>query len=81
MKVLRPLMLDLHEASGDMLEVFQDWRIWRERNKPPLTGGARAAYYEDASFPRDFLEFVQVAYTPDANNADVSAPGLSDETR
>jgi radical SAM superfamily enzyme YgiQ (UPF0313 family) len=62
MKVLRPLMLDLQEASGDMLEVFHDWRRWRARNKPRFADGERAAYYEDALFPRDFLEFVQVEY-------------------
>ena len=78
MKVPRQLMLDLHDASGNMLEVFEDWRIWRERHKPAFAAGDRAAYYEGASFPRDFLEFVHDEYIPVANRVSAARATLAE---
>jgi radical SAM superfamily enzyme YgiQ (UPF0313 family) len=62
MKVLRHFLLDLHQASGNILEVFKEWRTWREDTKGPFPEGSRADYYAGAEFPRDFVEFVQTQY-------------------
>jgi radical SAM superfamily enzyme YgiQ (UPF0313 family) len=62
MKVLRHLLLDLHQASGNVLEVFKEWRAWRGDTKGPFPEGSRADYYAGAGFPRDFIEFVQTQY-------------------
>jgi hypothetical protein len=62
MKVLRHLLLDLHQASGNVLEVFQEWRDWRQNTQGPFPDGRRADYYAGAGFPRDFVAFVQTQY-------------------
>jgi radical SAM superfamily enzyme YgiQ (UPF0313 family) len=61
MKVLRHLLLDLHQASGNILEVFEEWRAWRGETKGTFPD-RRADYYAGADFPRDFVEFVQTQY-------------------
>jgi radical SAM superfamily enzyme YgiQ (UPF0313 family) len=62
MKALRHLLLDLHQASGNVLEVFKEWRVWRGDTKGPFPDGGRADYYAGPGFPRDFVEFVQTQY-------------------
>ena len=62
MKALRHLLLDLHQASGNVLEVFEEWRGWRRDAKGPFPEGTRADYYAGPDFPCDFVEFVQTQY-------------------
>jgi radical SAM superfamily enzyme YgiQ (UPF0313 family) len=52
------LLLQLHEISGDIVEVFARWRLWRAENKGAFPGDDRSAYYAQESFPQEFLEFV-----------------------
>ncbi|HWX53719.1 MAG TPA: radical SAM protein [Verrucomicrobiae bacterium] len=70
-RVMRRLLVDLHQGTGKVFEVFMEWRKWRTNRKGPFSRDDRAAYYASGSFPRDFLEFLEAQITP----ADCEAPG------
>jgi len=73
-KTARRLLLQLRLAGADMLYVFEEWRAWRESNKPGLTRDGLAAYYASDSFPYDLLEFVKMQYLAESKvGAEVSA--------
>jgi radical SAM superfamily enzyme YgiQ (UPF0313 family) len=67
MRAFRRLLLGLHQDSGDVVEVFQQWREWRIENGINFAGGNRTAYYAQAEFPADFCRFVRDHYIPLAN--------------
>ena len=58
-KVMRTLLAQLDEATGDLLSVFQQWREWRLRCQGPLSGGDRRAYYAGETFGHDFMQFIE----------------------
>jgi len=59
----RWLLIALHQHSGDLVTVFDRWRLWRGKHQPSKR--ADAQYYASAVFRRDFLEFVDSAYRVD----------------
>jgi radical SAM superfamily enzyme YgiQ (UPF0313 family) len=76
MRAFRRLLLGLHQDSGDVVEVFQQWRGWRARNGIGLSSGERTAYYANAGFPADFLRFVGLHYIPAASRAPLAMTAL-----
>ena len=63
MRAFRRLLLGLHQDSGDIVDVFQQWREWRAENGIHFSNGDRTAYYAQRQFPADFLRFVRLHYT------------------
>jgi radical SAM superfamily enzyme YgiQ (UPF0313 family) len=61
-KSARRLLLELRLAGADMLQVFEDWRVWRSNHKAEVRRDDLAAYYAGASFPHDLLKFVETEY-------------------
>ena len=76
MRTFRRLLLGLHQDSGDVVEVFEQWREWRARNGIGLSRGERTAYYANAGFPADFLRFVGQHYIPAAGKAPLAMTAL-----
>jgi radical SAM superfamily enzyme YgiQ (UPF0313 family) len=84
----RRLLLGLHQDSGNVLDVFQQWREWRTRNGIHFSSGDRTAYYAQAGFTADFFRFVRLQYIPAASRAplaittlveyEAAMPGLND---
>lgn len=64
MTVFRWLFVALHQDSGSLLDVFEQWREWRTRNKGPIPGNDTRLYHGQAGFYRDFLEFVRSYWLP-----------------
>jgi radical SAM superfamily enzyme YgiQ (UPF0313 family) len=58
-KAMRTLLAQLHEATGDLLDVFARWRAWRLRVNGALSGGERRAYYAGSAFAPDFMTFIE----------------------
>jgi len=69
MRAFRRLLLGLHQDSGSILDVFRQWREWRQENGADMAGGARTAYYAQSGFPSDFFQFVRQRYIPAASKA------------
>jgi len=69
MRAFRRLLLGVHQDSGNILEVFRQWREWRQENGADMAGGARTAYYAQSGFPSDFFQFVRQRYIPAASKA------------
>src|SRR5229473_4655163 len=69
MRAFRRLLLGVHQDSGSILEVFGQWREWRQANGADMAGGARTAYYAQSGFPSDFFQFVRQRYIPAASKA------------
>jgi hypothetical protein len=53
----RWLLVALHQASGDLLEAFDDWRVWRSE-EGSFPGGS-VPYYARIEFVHDFLSFAR----------------------
>jgi radical SAM superfamily enzyme YgiQ (UPF0313 family) len=64
MRAFRKLLLGLHQDSGDIVDVFQQWLHWRTVNGIHFSNGDRTIYYAQSQFPADFLEFVRGQYVP-----------------
>lgn len=77
MRVFRWLFLGLHQDSGDIVRVFQQWQEWRAKNGPGFDGG-RTSYYANQAFRVDFLQFVQLHYVPLMSRAPVAITALLD---
>jgi radical SAM superfamily enzyme YgiQ (UPF0313 family) len=60
MKTLRWLVVGLHQDSGDLLEVFEQWRAWRACHRVSPHGPPD--YYRQQRFARDFVRFVRADY-------------------
>ena len=76
MRAFRRLLLGLHQDSGDVVEVFQQWQAWRARNGERFAGGDRTAYYAGGGFPADFFRFVRLHYIPAASKAPLAMTAL-----
>jgi hypothetical protein len=66
MQVFRWLLVGLHQDSGDLLEVFRQWREWRLNNKGPIPDNNERAYYSQPGFHREFIEFVRSSWMPES---------------
>jgi len=64
MRAFRKLLLGLHQDSGNIVDVFQQWREWRTVNGIHFSNGDRTVYYAQSQFPVDFFEFVRLQYIP-----------------
>jgi radical SAM superfamily enzyme YgiQ (UPF0313 family) len=77
MSVFRRLLLGLHQDSGNVLDVFEQWRAWRATRGMVFSGGDRTAYYAHRNFPAHFLEFVRLHYIPTASRAPLAITALA----
>jgi radical SAM superfamily enzyme YgiQ (UPF0313 family) len=64
MRAFRKLLLGLHQDSGNVVDVFQQWQEWRTDNGIHFSNGDRTVYYAQSQFPVDFFEFVRLQYVP-----------------
>jgi radical SAM superfamily enzyme YgiQ (UPF0313 family) len=62
MRAFRWLLVGLHQDSGDIVKVFEQWRQWRVTDGADSSGFDRIAYYAGGSFRSDFLRFVAQHY-------------------
>src|SRR5258705_13796344 len=69
MRRFRRLLLGLHQDSGHVVDVFQQWQEWRTEHGGRFSNGDRTAYYAQSGFSADFLEFVRRHYIPAASQA------------
>ncbi|HXZ28703.1 MAG TPA: radical SAM protein [Terriglobales bacterium] len=76
MRAFRWLLLGLHQDSGDIVDVFQQWQEWRARNGVDLASGDRTAYYASGSFASDFLRFLRLDYVPQTSRAPLAIAAL-----
>ena len=76
LRAFRRLLLGLHQDSGNMVDVFQQWQEWREENGVQFSNGDRTAYYAQSDFPADFLRFVRHALHPHASKAPLAITAL-----
>jgi radical SAM superfamily enzyme YgiQ (UPF0313 family) len=77
MRVFRKLLLGLHQDSGNVVDVFQQWQQWREENGIHFSNGDRTVYYAQSQFPTDFLRFVRLHYIP-MSKAPLAITALAD---
>src|SRR6478735_73946 len=80
MRAFRRLLLGLHQDSGNVVDVFQQWREWREwrtGNGILFSNGDLTVYYAQPQFPEDFLCFVRQHYIP-ASNAPLAITALAE---
>jgi radical SAM superfamily enzyme YgiQ (UPF0313 family) len=76
MRAFRWLFLGLHQDSGDIMRVFQQWRDWRAKNGVDFGDGGRTVYYANAEFRADFFRFVSSQYIPAESKAPVAIAAL-----
>ena len=50
------------QDSGDLLEVFDDWRAWRAQNDPDRPEANIAPYYAHVRFRQEFMQFLEADY-------------------
>src|SRR5579859_5980750 len=77
MRAFRRLLLGLHQDSGNVVDVFQQWQEWRTGNGIHFSNGDRTVYYAQSQFPADFLRFVRLHYIP-VSNAPLAITALAD---
>ncbi|HEX4603268.1 MAG TPA: radical SAM protein [Candidatus Angelobacter sp.] len=77
MRAFRRLLLGLHQDSGSVVDVFQQWQEWRANNGVHFSNGDRTAYYAQSNFPADFLGFVRQQYIP-ASDAPLAITALAE---
>jgi len=77
MRAFRKLLLGLHQDSGDIVDVFQQWQQWRTVNGIHFSNGDRTIYYAQSQFPADFFEFVRLQYAP-ASKAPLAITALAE---
>jgi radical SAM superfamily enzyme YgiQ (UPF0313 family) len=68
-RAFRRLLLGLHQDSGNVVNVFQQWQEWRTRNGIHFSNDDRTAYYAQGEFAEDFLRFVRLHYIPSMSKA------------
>lgn len=64
MRAFRKLLLGLHQDSGNIVDVFEQWQQWRTVKGIHFSNGDRTVYYAQSQFPADFFEFVRMQYVP-----------------
>src|SRR5262249_57300846 len=67
MRAFRRLLLGLHQDSGNVVDVFQQWQEWRARDGGPFFRGDRPVYYAQSGFPGGVFPFLQQEYIPPTN--------------
>jgi hypothetical protein len=67
----------LHQDSGNVVDVFQQWQEWRTVNGIHFSNGDRTVYYAQSQFPADFLRFVRLHYIP-ASKAPLAITALTE---
>src|SRR5579864_7442354 len=77
MRAFRRLLLGLHQDSGNVVDVFQQWQQWRTENGIHFSNGERTVYYVQPQFPADFLRFVRLHYIP-ISKAPLAITALAD---
>jgi radical SAM superfamily enzyme YgiQ (UPF0313 family) len=77
MRAFRRLLLGLHQDSGNVVDVFQQWQEWRAQSGIHFSNGDRTVYYAQPQFPADFLCFVRLHYIP-ASNASLAITALAE---
>ncbi|HMC31359.1 MAG TPA: hypothetical protein VKL99_11040, partial [Candidatus Angelobacter sp.] len=75
-RAFRRLLLGLHQDSGNVVDVFQQWQEWRVKNGVHFSNGDRTAYYAQSSFPVDFFQFVRLHYIPNMSKAPLAMIAL-----
>ncbi|HKV92093.1 MAG TPA: radical SAM protein [Candidatus Angelobacter sp.] len=75
-RAFRRLLLGLHQDSGDVVDVFEQWQEWRGHNGIQFFGGERTVYYAQSSFPADFFRFVRLRYIPATSKAPLAITAL-----
>jgi len=78
MRAFRRLLLGLHQDSGNVVDVFQQWREWRAKYGVHFSNGDRTSYYAQSNFPADFLRFVRLHYIPSASKAPIAITTLAE---
>jgi len=68
-RAFRRLLLGLHQDSGNVVDVFQQWQEWRTKHGVEFSNGDRTFYYAQPGFVQDFLQFVRLAYIPTASKS------------
>jgi radical SAM superfamily enzyme YgiQ (UPF0313 family) len=76
MRAFRRLLLGLHQDSGNVVDVFEQWQAWRTKNGVHFSNGDRTVYYAQSAFPADFLRFVRLSYIPAASKAPLAITAL-----
>lgn len=77
MRAFRRLLLGLHQDSGNIVDVFQQWQEWRTQNGIHFSNGDRTVYYAQSQFPADFIRFVRLHYIP-ASKAPLAITALTE---
>jgi radical SAM superfamily enzyme YgiQ (UPF0313 family) len=77
-RAFRRLLLGLHQDSGNVVDVFQQWQEWRRKNGVHFSNGDRTAYYAQDGFPADFLRFVRLHYLPAVSKAPLAITALAE---
>lgn len=75
-RAFKRLLLGLHQDSGNVVDVFQQWQEWRIQNGVHFSNGDRTAYYAQNSFPTDFFRFVRLHYIPAVSKAPLAITAL-----
>jgi radical SAM superfamily enzyme YgiQ (UPF0313 family) len=75
-QAFRRLLLGLHQDSGHIVDVFQQWREWRAGNGIHFSHGGRTLYYAQNGFAGDFFRFVRLHYLPFAARAPLAITAL-----
>ncbi len=78
MRAFRRLLLGLHQDSGNVVDVFQQWQEWRRANGVHFSNGDRTAYYAQGGFPSDFIGFVRLHYIPARSKAPLAITALAE---
>src|SRR5437660_3176998 len=76
MRAFRKLLLGLHQDSGNIVDVFQQWLEWRRKNGIDFSNGDRTAYYAQGGFGLDFFRFVRQLYIPTQSKAPLAIATL-----
>src|SRR5260221_7965018 len=75
-RAFRRLLLGLHQDSGNVVDVFQQWKEWRTKSGVHFLNGDRTVYYAQSAFPADFFRFVRLHYIPAASKAPLAITAL-----
>ena len=78
MEHCRWLLVALHQHSGDLLRVFEEWKAWvvAERGGECHSAARTGQYYASSEFRRDLLTFVHTRYLPRAGKSRRSLSAL-----
>jgi hypothetical protein len=77
-RAFRRLLLGLHQESGDIVGVFEQWQAWRANQGIHFVGGERTIYYAHNKFAADFFHFLRSEYIPNASKAPLAITALLD---